>query len=250
MYPLDKRIENAFNKSDILVVEANINKNQGLGALGLYLDYALYKDGRNLESSVSRKTYDLARSKLQEMGFSIGLLDMYKPWYVAVLLDNLQFVKLGYASQYGIDVHFLNKAQGVKRILELESIESQVRLLSSFSDKEQDLFLYYTLLYLDTLGKSMPELIDAWKRGDEKTVNSILTSGILSSDKRLLPLFDKLIYRRNKNMADKIESFLNTGYNYFIVVGAGHLVGAKGVVTLLKGRGYFVVQLRFYNDIR
>ena len=243
MYPLDKRIEDAFNRSDVLVVEANINKNQGLDALSLYLDYALYKDGRNLGSSLSRRTYNLAKDKLQEMGFPIDLLDMYKPWYVAVLLDNLEFVKLGYDPQYGIDSYFLNKAQGLKKILELESVKSQIRLLSSFSDKEQDLFLYYTLLYLDTMGKSMSELIDAWRNGDTKMIDSILTGEVLSSDRRLIPLFDKLIYRRNKNMADKIEDFLDTGYNYFVVVGAGHLVGAKGIVALLKKRGYFVIQL-------
>ena len=44
-------------------------------------------------------------------------------------------------------------------------------------------------------------------------------------------------------MADEIESFLDTGYSYFVVVGAGHLVGNKGIVELLKSRGYSVAQL-------
>jgi len=243
MYPLNKIIEDAFNKSNVLVVEANINKNQDLAALSLYLDYALYKNGGSLKSALSRRTYNLARDKLQNMGVSIDLLDMYKPWYVAILLDNLQFIKLGYSLQYGIDNYFLNKAEGTKKILELESIESQIKLLDSFSDKEQDLFLYYTLLYLDSMGKKMDELINAWKNGDTKEVESIITSGILLQDSRLSSLFDKLIYERNKRMAEKIEGFLSTGGNYFVVVGAGHLTGAKGIVSLLKDKGYFVVQL-------
>jgi uncharacterized protein YbaP (TraB family) len=44
-------------------------------------------------------------------------------------------------------------------------------------------------------------------------------------------------------MASKIEEFLKTGQTYFVVVGAGHLIGDKGIIELLRRKGYRVQQL-------
>jgi uncharacterized protein len=44
-------------------------------------------------------------------------------------------------------------------------------------------------------------------------------------------------------MVAKIEGFLKTGQTYFVVVGSGHLVGSKGIVNVLKEKGYMVQQL-------
>ena len=59
---------------------------------------------------------------------------------LALTLEALQLMKLGFDPGQGIDAYFLSKAQGSKKILELEGVEEQFNLLSSFSDKEQDLF--------------------------------------------------------------------------------------------------------------
>src|SRR5262249_172165 len=46
-------------------------------------------------------------------------------------------------------------------------------------------------------------------------------------------------------MAEKIEGFLKKGDGpYFVVVGSAHLVGARGIVGLLKGKGYKAKQVR------
>ncbi|RJQ38322.1 MAG: hypothetical protein C4550_06760 [Nitrospiraceae bacterium] len=44
-------------------------------------------------------------------------------------------------------------------------------------------------------------------------------------------------------MTLKIEEFLKTKETYFVVVGAGHLVGNKGIIELLKRKGYPVEQI-------
>jgi len=44
-------------------------------------------------------------------------------------------------------------------------------------------------------------------------------------------------------MVSKIEEFLRTKETYFVVVGAGHLVGKKGIIEMLRGKGYPVEQL-------
>ena len=44
-------------------------------------------------------------------------------------------------------------------------------------------------------------------------------------------------------MASKIEDFLKTTETLFVIVGAGHLVGEKGIVEILKAKGYVVEQM-------
>ena len=44
-------------------------------------------------------------------------------------------------------------------------------------------------------------------------------------------------------MVDKIEGFLENDEIYFVVVGAGHLVGENGIINLLEEKGYITEQL-------
>jgi hypothetical protein len=44
-------------------------------------------------------------------------------------------------------------------------------------------------------------------------------------------------------MAQKIDGYLKTSGTYFVVVGAAHLLGDKGIIQLLKDKGYSVEQL-------
>ena len=44
----------------------------------------------------------------------------------------------------------------------------------------------------------------------------------------------ELYTERNINMTEKIEKFLKKQGTYFVVVGAAHLIGKKGIIELLK----------------
>jgi uncharacterized protein YbaP (TraB family) len=65
----------------------------------------------------------------------------------------------------------------------------------------------------------------------------------VKEDPRLSIIHDKLLYQRNENMVAKIEDYLKGKETYFVVVGAGHLVGNKGIIELLKGKGFLIEQL-------
>ena len=58
----------------------------------------------------------------------------------------------------------------------------------------------------------------------------------------LQPLIEKVFYERNDAMTQKIEKFLETGKTYFVAVGAGHLVGERGIVQQLRRKNYTVEQ--------
>jgi len=241
IYPLHQKIERAFDQSEFLVVEANVDDIKKMDMQKL-MESAFYPPPDTLEKHVSPETYDYVKKEMSRLGIPLEIIRKQKPWFLSMTLVSLEVIKLGLDPNLGIDKYFLSKAEGKKKILELESLDYQIDLLSHFSDKEQELFLLWTLKDLTIMEQEVNHLTQAWTTGDTKGMEVILTRG-LSEDKRLSTIFEKLIYERNRKMVLKIEDFLKTKDIYFVIIGAGHLVGDQGIIEILKGKGYFVEQL-------
>ena len=241
VYPLSQTIENAYESSDKLVVEANINE---LGNLDLKMlaDRAFYKNDDHIEKHVSPETYRLIKKESKTLGMPVELIRMQKPWFLALSFQAMELMRLGYDPQHGVDYHFLARAQGKKRILELESLDEQLSLLSGFSDKEQEQFLLYTLKTLSSMDSQVGSMVRAWTSGDAQAMESIISDAVVQ-DEGIAPIFQKLFDGRNVKMTSSIEGYLNSNGSYFVIVGAGHLVGKRGIVELLKSKGYVIEQL-------
>jgi uncharacterized protein YbaP (TraB family) len=240
-YPLDKSIEDAFKKSDVLAVEANINDVTQLD-LETLLEKAFYPENETLEDHVSKDTYETIKKETENLGLPLMLVNRQKPWFLALSLSSMELLRLGFNPSYGIDMHFMSQASGKKKILELESLEYQFNLLSSFSDDEQEAFLLYSLKELHILEQEVESMIKAWKSGDTRALESIMEKST-SGDIDMSTVLEKLIIERNRNMVSKIEGYLEDDKPYFVIVGAGHLVGEKGIISLLKEKGYTVEQM-------
>ena len=240
VYPLDRRIEEAFEKSDVLVVEANMNDLSKIDAQKL-MSRAFYTGGDTLADHLSKETHKLVEEEFSGLGMPLELLNRQKPWFLSLTLTSLELMKLGYDPNYGIDRYFLSKAEGKKRIAELESLDYQIDLLSGFSDSEQELLLRSALKDLKVLKDEVGNLVTAWKSGNAEAIEGMLSKS-LGGERGMAPVYEKLFYERNRNMAAKIEEFLRTKETHFVVIGAGHMVGKKGIVEILRKRGYTVEQ--------
>jgi uncharacterized protein YbaP (TraB family) len=241
VYPLSRTIENAFEKSDVLAVEANINDISGLDVRKL-MESAFYSGDDTLEKHVSGSTLDTIKEHTERLGLPREVVYKQKPWFLGLTLESLELMKSGYDPQYGIDKYFLSKAASTKKIVELESLDYQIDLLSGLNDEEQELFLLYTLKDLKILVQEVDTLVEAWKSGAAESMELTVTKNF-TNDRRFSPIYEKLIYKRNRNMASKIEGYLKTKGTYFVVVGAAHLLGDRGIIQLLRSKGYSVEQL-------
>jgi uncharacterized protein YbaP (TraB family) len=239
-YPLSKEVEDAFDSSSVLAVEANIDDISRIDMTNM-IGKAIYPSGDSLEKHLSPGTYDLVKKELVADGIPLELVAMQRPWFIALTLTSYELLKAGYDPAYGIDQHFISEAEGKKKIVELEGFDYQVNLLSGLSDKEQEAFLLSTIHDLHTLDRDADSLVSAWKAGDTQAVASLLSSE--EQEKGMSAIFEKILFERNRHMADKIEGMFGKGQTVFVVVGAGHLVGKKGIVEILRERGYEVDQL-------
>jgi len=241
-YPLAGIIENAFAESDILVVEVNINEVDVLESAALILEYATYPSGERLQEILPEDLYEELDERLAEWGISLAILDSYRPWFIANILDVTSLQEMGYTADYGIDMHFLEAGE-VKNleIVELETEEFQIKLLADVPDDVMIKMMEMNLDEPDT-GEDIEELLEIWENGDSAAMEELLFEG-LYEEPELLPYFEALFTNRNYMMLEKIEGFLESDEIYFIVVGAGHLVGEEGLLNLLEEAGYVVEQL-------
>jgi uncharacterized protein YbaP (TraB family) len=243
IYPLPQKIEESFAKSAVLALEADPSKAQDTAMLRQMLAAAAYEKGGTLKEHLSGETFTLARREIERLGLPIESLSRTKPWFLAMSIETLEFQRLGYDPANGIDVYFAGKATAKKRIVELESFDYQIRLLNGFSEREQELFLIYTLKDLAGFQADIEELMAAWRNGDTKAMERLATRTLFESSWELQPIFEKLFYKRNREMTVKVEQLLKGKEIVFVVVGAAHLVGMEGIVELLRGKGYAVEQM-------
>jgi len=243
LYPLKKEIEKAYKEAEKIVVEADITKINSLRMNEILKKYAFCPQDKSLRDLISPLTYKKLKKKLKEFNIEFEEVENYRPWFLATLLTDWQFMRLGYNPQYGIDIYFINKAlKDNKEILEIESVEEQMEMLYSLPEKEQDLFLLYTLVDLDNFKDEIKQIIEAWKKADTDKLASVLNLTLFRYP-QFKSLYEKLIYERNEKILNKIEELLKGSKIYFVIVGAGHLVGRGGIIKKLKERGYKINQL-------
>jgi uncharacterized protein YbaP (TraB family) len=242
IYPLDSSIEDAFKLADNLVVEVNIKEVDEMESAQLLIEYGTYPEGEGLQDNISEDLYVQLEEQFAQSGIDIAELDMLRPWLVYLMLEQLQMQELGCAPEYGIDLYFIEKAtRADKDIIELETAEFQFELLSSILDEIITLVIEED--NIDPVTKEdLDRLFEAWENGDAAEIESILFEALIE-EPALAPFYEKTFDERNLDMAEKIEEFLADDKTYFIVVGAGHLVGENGLVNILDERGYVTEQL-------
>ncbi|MDH5611061.1 MAG: TraB/GumN family protein [Gammaproteobacteria bacterium] len=240
-YPLRAEIERAFDASENLVVEVDMNS-PGATARFQHLmqSEGSYSGNETLKDHLSKKTYEQLQNYLNESGISPSMVERQKPGIVVLTLAAIQAQQAGLKPEQGIDVHFMEKAKNHKKILALETMDEQLRIFLDIEDA--DLLLQDSFYALETVEEEMDTMISAWKQGDEKAIQKLLFDDILNENAAMISLYEQLYFQRNIKMTESIKSYLKQKGRYFVVVGAGHLIGDKGIVQQLQNAGYHVVR--------
>jgi hypothetical protein len=238
-YPLAKEIEGAFDKAKYLVVEADEGKTDKQKLQGMVLQRGMYPEGETVGGHVPKDTMKMLTEQSELLGLPLVAVERMKPWLLSLTLSIMSVQKLGYKPDLGIDRHFLGLAKTQnKDVLELESAEFQIDLLSGFSEETQVKFLSSTLDEAANVKERMAAMVDAWSKGDAAALDKEMSRRPGNA-----AFQEKLIDERNVTMAKKIGGYLKTKDVHFVVVGAAHLVGEKGIVRLLEKDGFKVEQL-------
>lgn len=241
IYPLRMQINEAFRAAENLVVEIDITGEREAMIQHQMRLRGYYPPGESLRDHISAATWIELQRLLPASGLPPMIVERLKPGLVATLLTVQYMMALGLSPEQGVDKYFLDLARNRKTILELETLEQQLDLLIDFPDA--DLFLRQTLSQLENMGELLEPLLESWKRGDAAALEQLVITDELESNPEFRPVLESLFDRRNHNMTRKLDQYLRSGGRYFVVVGAGHLVGEQGIITLLEKQGYKPSQL-------
>jgi uncharacterized protein YbaP (TraB family) len=103
----------------------------------------------------------------------------------------------------------------------------------------QDHLLAETLKSLDTERGSMSKMIESWRTGDAAAVERIVLKDLQQEP----VLYKRLLVERNNNWMPKLDALFARKGRALVVVGAAHLVGPDGLLTMFRAKGYKVEQL-------
>ena len=242
-YPLPAAVEKAFADSSVLVVEADITDAEGLAKTAPAM---LLPASATLAQTVEPGDYARYRKQLARFGIPPAQTERMRPFMAVSLLVFSEWGRLGYSPQYGVDGYLLGRARDEKkRIVEIEGLDTQAQLIASLTPEENRTLFAGTLDALESglTAEQVTGMVNAWQSGE---ANLLLDIARKYND--LVPgareFEEKFIWSRHDAMAGKIEGYLNRSRErHFIAVGSLHLAGPRGLVELLRSRGYIVRQL-------
>ena len=238
-YPLSAAYENAFKAAGTLVEEINLAEAEQLAAAPMLLAKGLYTDGRTFESAVNKDTATLVATRLKDTGIPVEMIRTMKPWMVMLLITAFEAQKAGLDAALGLDKYFFDKARAAgKPVLALETAESQIDRFDKMPESLQEQMLRSTLTELEVQRSSIAAMIGAWRNGDAAALEKMA----LSSFEGYRGAYTSLIVERNNNWVPQIEACMAKPQPCFVVVGAAHLIGPDGLLTLLKKKGYQIEQ--------
>ena len=235
MYPLPQAIESAFAASRVLAVEFNVKKVDQMALLPLIQQYGMYPGDDTLFKHLPQETADGLNDFSKKHPVYALALPRMKPWLASLTVLQSALQEAGEDPTMGIDVHFLDEAK-TQRIEELESVDFQMKVLSSASEEEQVQMLKSALKNSANAVESFSKIQNAYVAGDADTLLKLLNE----SEESPKSLMKQLIDDRNVTMAEHVDAFLKGKEPCFVVVGAGHIIGDKGIVKLLQDKGYKV----------
>ena len=241
-YPLPATVEAAFKQSQLLVVEADISNSDGLGDIETIINY---KAPDSLDKHIPAPLFERLKIQLARLNVPLEAVKPMKPFLIGGFLAVAEFSRLGYDMNFGVDGYLINKAKEDKKpILELESQAGQLRMLNEMSPVLQEAFLENAISALES-GKGPDQvtgMVNAWQSGDVNLMAEV-AKGVNKGMRMTDQLDEVLVHGRHAAMLKKIESYLEGKVPHFVAIGSLHLVGPRGLVEILKARGYEVKQL-------
>ena len=250
-YPLPSPYELALNDSQRFVFEYDPNKDDEFQKK--FAAAGKYPDGQDIRNKINPRTLAWLRENTQFIKWnysekekryhaSVGSFDaalQYRPWWIAENFFDIRSYS-DVSDTDGVDSYIETHARKAgKELGGLETVDEHVAVLGKLSDRDGEILLLDTLVYMDTADNEYYRMRSAWRRGD---VGKLWT--LDSRLRREAPgIASRLVDIRNIMWIPRIEREIQSGKPTVIVVGALHFGGPNSVITLLQKRGYTMEQL-------
>jgi hypothetical protein len=239
---LDPRAQRALAEADVLVGELDMARLSPLEAAQQMVELGRLPEGQRLQDVLAPETWALLEQRANETGTPLEPLQPLEPWVAAISFIGLSLVQAGFTPEQGVEVQ-VYASERPKQTRGLETLAEQFALFDELPLDAQEHMLLDALRPSTENAIELEAMFAAWRCGDATGLESVL-DGMVHADPKLVPFYEATIFERNATMAKGVEQLMAESGRAFIVIGALHLVGARGIPALLEQAGFEVLQLR------
>lgn len=195
----------------------------------------LSSNGTSLKALLGPTLFAKAEKALAERGIPQPAADRLAPWAAMVALS---MPKPSRGLPLDLVLYAAAQSQS-KPALGIETAAEQTAVFTSLSQGEQIVLLKDTLDYLPQIDQALVDIHRLYIARDLAAIAKLNEKYAPRDAALARKVMDALIDSRNQRMAQRIEGELQKG-GTFVAVGALHLPGPKGLLNLLRLRGYRV----------
>ena len=195
-------------------------------------------EGKSLNTLLSQEDFALLDSICKsKLGVSAIFMNGMKPFFVS---STLQQLDLRQDAEDALDLFLLKKARECGKLCYgLEEYMDQIRAIDAISLEDQADMLRQFLHDTAQVSQDFEDMLEAYLRFELDSLEK------MTKDTALPKKFEKvLVSKRNVTMAKRFVA-ISGEHTLFCAVGAAHLAGKKGLITLLRKKGYTVEPVPF-----
>lgn len=180
-------------------------------------------------------------------GNSAALSEIRKtrPWLAALLVETYSSLSAGLQTEYGTEAQLQNvylRTPG--KVVGLETLAEQMRAFTNLTLAEQREMLAQDLEQTpEQTAADVKELHRLWRAGDADAIAAWSTAKserLATSAAVGRALDNKIVFERNRRFTVRLQQLAAPNRPVFVAVGSLHLGGPKGVLALLRQRGFIV----------
>ena len=231
---VDSALKQSFASTKQLYLEINTSDPEMMSKA---MNGMMMPEGESLEKLVSKAEYDSMSQIFQDKsGMPMMLMAKAKP----ILLMSAAYPSLLGCAPEGWETKFQVMAKESKLPIKgLETIEYQLSVFDSIPYKTQAAMLKDFLYNLDSTKKSFDEMLTIYL---EKNINALYEMTVKDPD---FCNYEALMLNNRNNNWITVMSAAAKDKPTFFAVGAAHLGGDKGVISLLRKQGFEVVPVKY-----
>ncbi|MFQ5773997.1 MAG: TraB/GumN family protein [Kiloniellaceae bacterium] len=202
-------------------------------------------DGRTLESILGPELYEETVAAGRRYGIGPERLRHFKPWALATIFSIPQ-AELARTSSGDLPLDQWLQAEAARRgkpLHALESADEQIALFNDLAEADQVALLEAAVADNAAIEAMFEEMTRLYLARDVGAIVAKMLADSGSQRPRILELFMlRFNEARNAVMVERMAERLNEG-GAFIAIGALHLPGETGLLSLLERRGYRLTRL-------
>ncbi|WKN43897.1 TraB/GumN family protein [Tunicatimonas pelagia] len=223
-------MKDALKNSEQLVLELDMDEP---GMMMNMQKVAMMTDGTTLNDLLTEEEYQLVGNYLKDsLQLPIQALNTMKP----LMLSTLTFLDVLNCRPGSYEMQLVQQAKEHKKeVLGLETIEDQTEAFDFIPLEEQADYLVEAIQKYDETVAETEALLTAYQQGQVAKLYDLTHEAMSEME----GAEEALLTKRNKKWIAQIEDMAQNQATFF-AVGAAHLGGPEGVITLLKEQGYTV----------